>query len=59
MGIVKADEITGYHFESGEVVCPKCATDEDDNEVKENEILRERETSGDDRYYCDRCHERL
>ena len=54
MGIIKEDGIVGFLFGS-EVVCADCATQEEDSNAAEIEILTEGMTAGDDRYFCDRC----
>jgi hypothetical protein len=55
MGIIKQDEIAGYLFTNGEVLCAACATQEQDSNAEEHEILTEEMTTGDDRYFCDLC----
>ena len=59
MGILKVDEIRGYSFKAGGIVCSECATQEEANTAKEDEILTEKDIEGDDIYFCDRCKERL
>ena len=59
MGFVKNEEIRGYQFDN-EVVCSDCATKQDLEELKEDEILTEDDIEkSDGTYFCDRCKKEI
>jgi hypothetical protein len=63
MGIIKNSEIRGYHFSTGrftEVVCLDCVDEEDLEDLKEDDILTEKELEEDDcKFFCNRCREKI
>ena len=59
MGFIKGDDIMGFSFEGGEVVCCDCADDEDTADLTEKEILTDKDTEKGDLYFCDRCKKKL
>ncbi len=56
MSRYQKEDILGLHFDSGEVICSKCATKDEWNGMKENEIIVENE---EEVVFCDRCKEQL
>ena len=59
MAHIRADEIRGYQFEN-QTVCPECATKEELENLKLDEILTEDDIEKvGDLYFCDRCKEGL
>ena len=60
MGMIKEEEIIGYRFENGEIVCNECVTKEEIDNASEDEILIENDREGGTiRYFCDRCKKEL
>ena len=65
MGIIKRDDIRGYHFNfwdqfNVEMVCTGCVTKEDLEGLEPDEIITERDIDRtDDKYCCDRCNREL
>jgi len=59
MGFIETERIIGYNFDT-EIICCGCATDEEKNKAKEEEIITE-DMIEDNRYvyFCDRCKKRL
>ena len=56
----KADEIRGYRWKDGTIVCTKCVTDEERKDLKEDEILTDHDVDDEDEmYFCDRCKKGL
>jgi hypothetical protein len=55
MGKVNREDIRGYQLDGGDLVCTECATDEDTQDLKEDEILAEGQVEGDVHNFCDRC----
>ena len=60
---VKADEVRGYCFELAggkvEYVCLDCVTKQELKNLKQHEILTEKDVEGDDMIFCDRCGKRI
>ena len=59
MGVINTDEIRGYYVDQ-EMVCEKCANEEETKDLKEGEFITN--DSADDPaklFFCDRCKERL
>ena len=54
MGIISQEDVRGYNF-TGEIVCINCITNNDEKNLKGDEILTEDHIEGDDFYFCDRC----
>ena len=59
MGFIKGDEIRGYRFDQGQIVCRECARGEDLKDVVEEDVLTDHEVDGDDLWFCDRCKKQL
>jgi hypothetical protein len=58
MGVIKNEEIRGYHFYDArfdEIVCLDCVTQEDLEDLKQDDILSEKLLEKRCRYFCDRC----
>ena len=59
MGEVKLEEVVAYHTGRG-LVCADCATAEEQNDVKEHEILLRGDYQKEEViYFCDVCGERI
>lgn len=56
MGYAVNEEILGYHFRNGKVLCIDCA--ENQEPEFEDEIITEKALE-DGFYFCDECHERI
>ncbi len=55
MGIIKDEDIAGYHFENGEVACKECVEDEELKHIEEKHIITTDETEKEDvHFFCDR-----
>ena len=62
MAFFKDEEIVGYSFTDGEVVCRDCVTNENDLEANQDEILTERDMekwAEKGQCFCDRCGVRM
>ena len=57
MARYQREDILGLDLNNGPVVCIECATEEEWNNAKEEEIILE--TSDDEVIFCDRCREKL
>jgi len=57
MGIVRYEDVLGYCFDRGQVICEECATDEQKNKAQESDFIIE--IPDDEIYFCDRCKKRL
>ena len=56
MGVIKADSIVAYRID-GEVVCCSCVSDEEEQDVRADEIITV--TPGNDLVFCDRCEKKV
>lgn len=60
MGIIKKEDIVGYHFESGEVICTECIEAEELENLKQSQIITADQVKEEDaHYFCDRCEEEI
>jgi uncharacterized protein with PIN domain len=61
MGIIKEEEIAGYHLNTdASVVCKGCITAEEVSAITEEEIIPQKEVDdSDDFYFCNRCKKLL
>ena len=58
MGYIKGEEVRGYKFED-EIVCCDCATRQELEALKEEQVITNSEIKEEDYYFCDRCEELL
>lgn len=59
MGMIPVSDIVGI-FESNEVICTNCCTDDEWDAVRADEVITLEDTEMcDPLYFCDRCKERL
>ena len=58
MGYIKADEVRAYRFED-DMVCCHCATRQELQALKVEEVITGSQINDDDYYFCDRCEELL
>ena len=60
MGYIKNEDIRGYRFEDGTILCPECMAPEDLKDVTEDEILTDKDVNTEEgAYFCDRCKKQL
>ena len=59
MGIIAETDIRGYRLEE-KIVCPECIETEDQEDLKQSQIITDDELQKtDERYFCDRCEKEL
>jgi NAD-dependent SIR2 family protein deacetylase len=60
MGFVNLTEVVGLHLSNGRMVCSKCMTDEQIQNVREDEFIMQNEIENDEViYFCDECKNSL
>ena len=59
MSIIDNEDIRSYRI-GEEIVCPKCITDKEEEEITEENIIREADIDTEEKtFFCDRCKKRL